>query len=159
MATKNCLNQSRQGLLLSDDESLLDLTKIHHWLSVESWWAKGREFDIMARAFENSYPIGVYENGIQVGVARIVSDAATFAWLCDVFVDSHYRGRGLGTWLAEASVEWAEKNDVKRIILATRDAHEVYARAGFEPLAAPDRWMAIDKRPQNTDAYGVTVSS
>lgn len=148
MATKNLFNLTRNGLLLSDDDSQLDLTKIHQWLSVESWWANGREYDVMVRAFENSYSIGVYENETQVGVARIVSDTATFAWLCDVFVDSEYRGRGIGTWLAEASVEWAEKNGVKRIVLATRDAHEVYSSVGFEPLAKPDSWMAIDRRPQ-----------
>lgn len=148
MATKKLFHQTRNGLYLSDDEALLDLPKIHRWLSVESYWAKGREFDLMARAFENSFPIGVYENGTQVAVARIVSDTATFAWLCDVFVDSQYRGLGIGTWLAEASVEWAETNGVKRIILATRDAHEIYSRVGFEPLTNPDRWMAIDRRPQ-----------
>lgn len=148
MATKNLLSQTKFGLRLSDDESLLEMTKIQHWLSVESWWAKGREFEVMARAFENSYPIGIYEGKNQVAVARIVSDTATFAWLCDVFVEFHYRGRGLGTWLAGASLEWAEHNGVKRIILSTRDAHEVYSRVGFEPLAAPDRWMAIDRRPQ-----------
>ncbi len=148
MATKNLLKQTRNGLLLSDDDSLLDFKKIHHWISVESYWANGREYDVMVRAIQNSYPIGVYENGAQVAVARLVSDTATYAWLCDVFVDSKYRGRGIGTWLAEASVEWAEKNGVKRIVLATRDAHEVYSKVGFEPLAAPDRWMAIDRRPQ-----------
>lgn len=148
MASKNLLSQTKGDLVLTDDSSLLDLKKIHHWISVESYWANGREYDVMVRALENSYPIGVYENGVQVAVARLVSDTATFAWLCDVFVDSQYRGRGIGTWLAEASVEWAEKNEVKRIVLATGDAHEVYSRVGFEPLAQPDRWMAIDRRPQ-----------
>jgi len=148
MATKGLLHISRDGLLLSDDETLLDLPKIHRWLSLESYWATGREFDLVEKAFKYSYPIGVYDGATQIAVARIVSDTATFAWLCDVFVDSDYRGRGIGTWLAEASVEWTEKNGVKRIILATRDAHEVYSRVGFEPLNNPDRWMAIDKRPQ-----------
>lgn len=148
MSTKNLLNKTRNGFLLSDDETLLDLPKIHEWLSVESYWATGRGFDRVERSFEDSYSIGIYENGEQVAVARIVSDSTTFAWVCDVFVDSQYRGLGLGTQLAEACVEWAELNGVKRIVLATRDAHEVYSRVGFEPLAAPDRWMAIDKRPQ-----------
>ena len=152
MATKNLLKQMKNGLLLSDDDSLLDFAKIHQWISVESYWANGRDYDVLVRAFENSYPMGVYDDGHQVAVARLVSDTATFAWLCDVFVDSKYRGRGIGTWLAEASVEWAEKNGVKRIVLATRDAHEVYSRVGFEPLAHPDRWMAIDKRPQAKNA-------
>lgn len=151
MATKNLLSQTKNGLLLSDDESLLEMTKIHQWLSIESYWANGREYDVVVRAFENSYPIGVYENGVQVAVARLVSDIATYAWLCDVFVDSEHRGLGLGTWLAEASVVWAEKNGIKRIVLATRDAHAVYSRVGFEPLKQPHRWMAIDRRPQAND--------
>ena len=152
MATLNLLRDFKDGLLLSDDESLLDLPKIHQWLSVESYWATGREFEVVEKAFMHSYSIGVYENGTQIAVARIVSDTATFAWLCDVFVDSQYRGRGIGTWLAAASVEWAERNYIKRIILATRDAHEVYSRVGFKPLVAPDRWMAIDRRPQASES-------
>lgn len=148
MATCNHLRESNDGLLLTDDESLLDMTKIYQWISVESYWANGRELDVLKKAFANSYPIGVYEGTTQVAVARIVSDTATFAWLCDVFVDSNFRGRGIGTWLASATVQWAEKNGIKRIVLATRDAHEVYARAGFELLKSPERWMAIDKRPQ-----------
>lgn len=148
VATKNVLHQEKDGLVLSDDDTLLDMARIHRWISEESYWANGREYDVMVRALENSYPIGVYEDGLQIAVARLVSDTATFAWLCDVFVDSDYRGRGIGTWLAGASVQWAEKNGVKRIVLATGDAHDVYSRVGFEPLARPDRWMAIDRRPQ-----------
>lgn len=110
MATLNLLYESRDGLLLNDDETLLDLPKIHHWLSVGSYWANGREFDVVEKAFINSYPIGVYEGTSQIAVARIVSDTATFAWLCDVFVDSDFRGRGIGKWLAQASVEWAQKD-------------------------------------------------
>ena len=152
MATLNLLNLRRDGLLLSDDETLLDLPTIHRWLSFESYWANGRDFETVEKALVFSYPLGVYEGSRQVAVARIVSDCATFAWLCDVFVDEEFRGRGIGTWLAKSSVEWAEKNGIQRIILATRDAHEVYARAGFKPLKSPERWMAIDKRPQARDS-------
>lgn len=152
MATLNLLHEFKDGLLLSDDESLLEIPKIHHWLSVESYWANGRELDVLEKAFAHSYPIGVYEGSSQVAVARMVSDTATFTWLCDVFVDSNFRGRGIGTWLAKASVEWAEKNGIKRIILATRDAHEVYASVGFEVLKNPERWMIIDQRPQAKDS-------
>ncbi len=148
MATLNHLHETRDGLLLSDDETLLDMPKIFQWLSVESYWARGREFDLVERAFKNSYPIGVYEDECQIAVARIVSDSATFTWLCDVFVDSAFRGQGIGTWLAEASKEWSAKNGIQRIILATRDAHEVYSRVGFEPLKNSARWMEIDDRPQ-----------
>ena len=121
MATLNLLNQARDNLLLSDDENLLDMQKIHTWLSIESYWARGRDLEVLKRAFTFSYPFGVYEDGNQIAVARIVSDTATFAWLCDVFVDSSYRGRGIGTWLTKAALDWAEVNGVLRIILATRD--------------------------------------
>ncbi len=147
MATKNLLNQTKDPFRLSDDESLLDIKKIHSWLSIESYWAKGRAFELVEWAFTFSYPLGVYEGKTQIAVARIVSDIAMFAWLCDVFVDSNFRGRGLGTWLAEATVEWAEKSGVKRIVLVTKDAHEVYSQAGFQTLKDPGRWMEIDNRP------------
>lgn len=152
MATLNLLNQEKDGLILSDDETLLDLAKVHHWLSIESYWANGRDMDTVEKAFTHSYPIGVYLGSTQVAVARIVSDCATFAWLCDVFVDGNFRGRGIGTWLAQSSVEWADINGIKRIILATRDAHEVYSRAGFTQFKSPERWMAIDNRPQAQDS-------
>jgi GNAT superfamily N-acetyltransferase len=148
MATHDLLCEYRGEFLLSDDETLLDLPKVFHWLSVESYWANGREFAVIEKAFRNSYPIGVYKGGSQIAVARMVSDRATFAWLCDVFVDSNFRGLGLGTWLAEAGKKWAEENGIKRIILATRDAHDVYSRVGFEPLKNSERWMEIDQRPQ-----------
>lgn len=148
MATLNLFNRPKGTLLLSDDESLLNMKRIHSWLSLESYWALGRDFEQVERAFAFSYPIGVYEGGTQVAVARIVSDTATFAWFCDVFVDSDFRGRGIGTWLTETALEWVERNNVTRIILATKDAHEVYSRQGFQPLKEPGRWMMIDNREQ-----------
>lgn len=148
MATLNLLNEQKDGLLLSDDETKLDFPKIFQWLSVESYWAAGREFQVLKKSFENSYALGVYEAGNQVAIARIVSDCATFAWLCDVFVDTNFRARGIGTWMAKSSVAWAERNGISRIVLATRDAHEVYSGVGFNLLKGPERWMEIDKRPQ-----------
>jgi GNAT superfamily N-acetyltransferase len=92
--------------------------------------------------------VGLFTPGRQqVAVARIVSDRATFAWLCDVYVDPDHRGRGLGTMLANWTVEWAERHGVKRVVLATLDAHGVYAKAGFVPVGHPERWMEIDTRP------------
>jgi GNAT superfamily N-acetyltransferase len=132
---------------LSEDPTRLDLDRIFRWISEEAYWAKGRERPEVERSFANSFPVGVYGPTGQVAVARIVSDQATFAWLCDVFVDSGHRGRGLGTQLARWAVDWAERHGILRIVLATLDAHEVYASAGFTPLAHPQRWMQIDRRP------------
>ncbi|GII25152.1 GNAT family N-acetyltransferase [Planosporangium mesophilum] len=132
----------------SEDPAELDLECIVRWISQEAYWAKGREPSAIERSFANSFAVGAYGPSGQVAVARIVSDLATFAWLCDVFVDPGHRGRGLGTRIAHWAVEWAEQRSIPRIVLATVDAHGVYANAGFTPLAHPQRWMQIDRRPE-----------
>lgn len=132
---------------LSEDPADLDLDRVYRWIS-EAYWAKGCDRDTVERSFANSRPLGMYGPDGQVAVARIVSDEATFAWLCDVFVDAGHRGRGLGTRIARWAVDWAERREIPRIVLATLDAHEVYANVGFEPLTHPQRWMQIDRRPQ-----------
>lgn len=132
---------------LSEDPAELDMDRIVHWISQEAYWAKDRERTAVERSFAHSFPLGAYGPAGQVAVARIVSDQATFAWLCDVFVDAAHRGRGLGTRIARWAVDWAEQRGIPRIVLATLDAHEVYATVGFAPLAHPERWMQIDRRP------------
>jgi GNAT superfamily N-acetyltransferase len=133
---------------LSEDPAELDLDRVVEWISQDAYWAKGRSREVVERSFANSFPVGVYApDGQQVAVARIVSDRATFTWLCDVYVDRAHRGQGIGTLLANWAVEWAARWDVKRVILATLDAHGVYAKAGFVPIGHPERWMEIDTRP------------
>ena len=83
----------------------------------------------------------------QAAFARVVTDRATFAWICDVFVDEHHRGQGLGTWLVKSMVEDLAADGVPRVLLATRDAHEVHRRCGFTAMKGADRWMEIDLRP------------
>jgi len=133
---------------LSEDPADLDLDRVTRWISLDAYWAKGRTREVVQRSFANSFPVGLYApGGQQAAVARIVSDRATFAWLCDVYVDPDHRGRGLGTMLANWTVEWAERHGIKRVVLATLDAHGVYAKAGFVPFGHPERWMEIDTRP------------
>jgi GNAT superfamily N-acetyltransferase len=133
---------------LREDPADLDLDRVIQWISTDAYWAKGRTRETIERSFANSVPVGLYaHDGQQVAVARIISDRATFAWLCDVYVDREHRGRGLGTLLANWAVTWAERYGIKRVVLATADAHMVYAKAGFAPLAHPERWMEIDTRP------------
>lgn len=133
---------------LSEDPADLDMDRVVSWISADAYWAKGRPREVIERSFANSFPASLYIPGrMQAAVARIVSDRATFAWLCDVYVDPSHRGRGLGTMLADWAVEWAERYDIKRIMLATLDAHGVYAKAGFVPVVHPERWMEIDRRP------------
>jgi GNAT superfamily N-acetyltransferase len=144
------------GHLLSTDPARLDLDRVHHWLSTDAYWALGRDRETVVRAFEGSLPFGVYrpQDGRQVAVARVVTDRATFAWLCDVYVDRSARGSGLGTWLAGAVRDHLADLGVRRILLATNDAHEVYARVGFTPLDVPERWMNLDRRPPVTPVTG-----
>ena len=132
--------------LISTDPGRLDLDAIFHYLSGESYWARGRPREQIVRGIENSLPFGVYRDGDQVGFARIVTDYATFAWLADVYVLEGHRGRGLGKALIEAVVDHPAVRDLPRVVLATADAHGLYERYGFEPLHRDERFMAIESR-------------
>lgn len=136
------------GYLLSTDPARIDLDRVHGWLSTDAYWAKGRSRATIARSIEASTVFGIYrpQDGRQVAFARAVTDSATFAWLCDVYVDPAERGRGLGTWLAVATKAHFQETGVPRVLLATWDAHGVYAKAGYAPLAVPERWMELDLR-------------
>jgi GNAT superfamily N-acetyltransferase len=129
---------------ISTDRSRLDLDLIHHYLSEESYWARGRSRDEIERSIEHSIPFGAYRDGRQVGFARVVSDRATFAWLADVFVLPSDRGQGVGKRLVQTVLEHPELGPMRRWLLATADAHGLYRRFGFEELRGPERFMAIE---------------
>lgn len=133
------------GLVLSDDIRLLDRTLIREWLAA-SYWAPTRRADVIDRSIDNSLSYGVYDGSTQIAFFRAVTDFSTFAWLCDVWVAGDRRGSGVGAWMIEQGVADLAARGVPRIALATLDAHDVYARAGFKPLTYPERWMDIDKR-------------
>ncbi|GAB3610130.1 GNAT family N-acetyltransferase [Humibacter ginsengiterrae] len=122
----------------------VDRELVHRWLSEQSYWAQGRQRSVQDAAIDASRNYGVFddESGDQVAYARVVTDGVTFAWLCDVFVDPSARGRGVGVSLIEGVVADLEPLGLKRIALATGDAHGLYAKFGFEPLAEPWKWMA-----------------
>lgn len=133
---------ARGEYLISTDRARIDQDYVHRYLSEQSYWAKGRSRETQQRAIEHSLCFGVYKDGAQVGFARVVTDCATFAWLCDVFVDEAERGHGLGKWLVETVVTCPPLQGLRRMVLATRDAHELYRRyGGFETLLNADRWM------------------
>jgi GNAT superfamily N-acetyltransferase len=120
----------------------MDLDRVHHWLSTDAYWALGRTRDNVETAARSSLNFGAFDaDGRQVGYTRVLTDHANFAWLCDVYVDAVHRGRGLANRLVQAVVETLEPMGIRRIVLATRDAHDVYARVGFEPLPRPQDWM------------------
>ena len=129
-------------LRISTDPADLDLDWLYPALSGRAYWALGRGRPVFERSLEHSLSFGAYAGGRQVGFARVVTDQATFAWICDVFVDESARGVGVGKRLMAAIVEDPRLQGLKRMLLATNDAHGLYAQFGFEPLAEPDKWMA-----------------
>lgn len=135
-------------LTVSTDPALLDLDTIHRWLSTDAYWSLGRSRETVERAAASSLNVGAYDEGVQVGYARIVTDRATFAWLCDVYVDPARRGAGVGTALLTRVDEELAAMGVKRALLATADAHQVYARFGFAELADPQRYLARSYLPE-----------
>lgn len=132
----------REVFSVSTDPARLDLDAIHAFLST-SYWAEGIPRDLLARALENSLCFGLYEGERQVGLARVITDGATFAYLCDVYVLPELQGRGLGTWLMEGVMEHPDLQGLRRFSLVTRDAHALYRRFGFEEIASPGRHMEI----------------
>jgi len=133
----------RDEFEISTEPDRLDLAWLVPALSERAYWALGRPADTIIRSIDGSICFGVYSQGRQVGFARVVTDQATFAWLCDVFIDEAYRGHGLGAWLVEVIVADPRLTGLRRFLLATRDASELYRRhGGFGPLPNPDRWMA-----------------
>jgi GNAT superfamily N-acetyltransferase len=131
----------RAEYLISTDPNRLDVDFIHHFLSRDAYWALGRSMDIVRRSIENSLNFGLYKADKQIGFARVVTDYATFAWLADVFVVPEHRGEGLGKWLMESITSVQELGGLRRWLLATRDAHDLYRQFGFTNLSEPDRWM------------------
>ncbi|MBX0326282.1 GNAT family N-acetyltransferase [Oscillochloris sp. ZM17-4] len=130
------------GFRISTDPARLDLDVIHGYLT-GSYWAAGRTRAQVARSLSHSLCFGLYAGDAQIGLARVISDYATFAYLCDVFVLEAYRGHGLGTWLMGAVVAHPDLRGLRRFMLATRDAHGLYAKFGFALISAPEKWMEI----------------
>jgi GNAT superfamily N-acetyltransferase len=130
---------------ISTDKSLLDKKVIHEFIS-NSYWAKDIPMEILERSIDNSICFGVYEDAAQVGFARVVTDKATFGYLADVFILESHRGKGLSKMLMDAVMSHPELQGLRRFMLATRDAHGLYAKYGFTPPAMPDRLMEIVKK-------------
>lgn len=142
------------GYELSDDKSRLDLALVSEWLSTDAYWALGRPRRKTEAAVAASEAYGIYApDGSQAAFARMVTDYETFAWLCDVYVARPHRGVGLGKWMVAGLRDEYRAMGIRRILLATNDAHGVYATAGFTPLAAPERWMELEfERPKPASA-------
>lgn len=156
------IEHHRAEFVISTDPARLNLDVIHNFLT-NCYWAKGIPKDLVARSIEHSLCFGIYDesnaeltglakserpvapNCAQVGFARVVSDFATVAYLGDVFVLESHRGCGIGKWMMECIMKHPALQHLRRWILLTRDAHELYAKVGFTPLNAPERYMELHR--------------
>ena len=125
---------------ITTDKRQLDLNAIHAFLS-QTYWSAGVPKAVVERAIENSLAFGVFKGNEQVGFARVVTDKATFAYLADVYVLEAHRGKGLSKRLLEEIQAHEELQGLRRFLLATKDAHGLYAQFGFKELANPSRMM------------------
>ncbi len=128
------------GYELVEDPARIDAAAAHAYL-VRSYWSPGIPFEVVARAIANSLCVAVRKDGAQVGLARVVSDRATFAYLADVYVLEPHRGQGLATAMVRHLQAHRELQGLRRWLLMTLDAHEVYTGLGWTPLAHPERAM------------------
>ncbi|MET9769238.1 GNAT family N-acetyltransferase [Streptomyces sp. NPDC006415] len=144
MTTTTGAQPGEDAYEIDTDPDRVDIGLVHHWLSTDAFWALGRSRDLVDRALRGSLNFGVYDGeGMQVAYARVVTDHATFAWLCDVYVDPAHRGRGLGVRLATAVRDHLAPYELKRTLLATLDAHELYGKVGFVPVPDPEGLMVL----------------
>jgi predicted GNAT family N-acyltransferase len=139
------------GYVVSDDQNRLDLDRIHHWLSTEAYWSIGRSKEVVETSIRNSITLGCFNpDGTQVGLTRWITDGASFAWICDVFVDPEFRGQGLGEFLVTSAMAHPGVRDVRLFLLATKHAHDLYRRFGFVTVE-PNRWMELRSSPVATE--------
>lgn len=131
------------GFIFSDDSNLVDLKSVHNYLSSQSYWAIGIPLEKVAKSIENSLCFGVYKDGKQAGFARWVTDSATFAYLCDVYIENEFRGLGLSKKLMSLMLFHPDLQGLRRYSLATLDAHGLYAQFGFKPISTPENLMEI----------------
>lgn len=128
---------------ISTNKCKIDVDYVHEFLS-NSYWSPGVPLKTVKRAMENSLCFGVYNNNKQVGYARIITDHATFAYMADVFIDEKFRGKGLGKWLVEVIMTHPGLQGLRRIMLATKDAHKLYEQCGFTSINNPERYMVYN---------------
>lgn len=135
----------RDDFVVSDDRSRLDRAAVRRFIADESYWAAGIPQHVMDKAIDNSLCFGLYRGEAQLGFARVVTDRATFGYLCDVFVEAAQRGAGLGKWLVSCVLSHPDLQGLRRLSLMTRDAHELYTRHGFRPMPDPSRYLELHR--------------
>lgn len=134
---------------ISTHKSKINVALVHNYLCHHSYWAEGIPADVVQKSIKNSLCFGVYNNGEQVGFARVISDFATYAYIADLFVVPEHRGKGLSKWLMRAIMDHSQLQGLRRFVLATKDAHGLYAKFGFTAYPNSDRIMTRS----NPDIY------
>ena len=131
------------GYVITTDKSLMKVHDIHKWLSEVGYWSPGIPYEIFKTGFDNSFCIGALSGDRQIGYGRLITDYATFGYLADVYVEEVHRGKGISKKMMQVlfDIDWVK--GLRRITLATRDAHELYKKYGFAPLNNPERYMQI----------------
>ena len=137
--------QVPDGYAISDDPARLDLDRVHAFISQESYWAKGIPRETVEKTVRHSLTWGVYRGAEQVGFGRVITDKATFAYLCDVYIDSAHRGKGLSKALIASILAHPDLQGLRRWMLVTADAQSLYEQYGFKAVAHPERHMEIHR--------------
>ena len=133
---------TKDDFSITTDKALVDVDYVHQFLS-QSYWAENIPMEVVQRSIEGSLCFSLFHKQQQIGFARVITDEATFAYLCDVFVDEKWRGKGLSKWLMKTIMEYPGLQSLRRFALITRDAHGLYRQFGFEPINNADRWMQV----------------
>ena len=127
---------------ITTDQNRMDIDKIHALLTT-AYWSEGIPREILERSLRNSLSFGIFLGTEQMGIARVITDYTTYAYICDVFIEEKYRGQGLGKWLIQCITEYPDLQGLRRWSLFTRDAHGLYSQFGFTPLKHPENAMEI----------------
>ena len=136
-------SSEKNNYLISTDKNKIDIDYVHAFLS-QSYWSPGVPIIVVKKAMKGSLCFGIYYKDKQIGYARMVTDKATFAYLADVFIDEDHRGKGLAKWLVETILAHPQLQGLRRILLATKDAHKLYEQCGFTTINNPERYMVYN---------------
>lgn len=136
------LTRTRGRFEITTAADRIDVGAVHAYLS-RSYWAEGISREVVEKAIAGSVCFSLFDQDAQIGLARVVTDRATFAYLCDVYVLEEYRGQGLGKWLIETVMSHPDLGGLRRFVLITRDAHGLYRQFSFVPPANPGGYMEI----------------
>lgn len=134
---------AKNNYLISTDKNKIDIRYVHSVLS-QTYWSPGVAINVVKRAMKGSLCFGIYYADKQIGYARLVTDKATFGYLADVFIDEKFQGKGLAKWLVETILAHPDLKGLRRIMLATKDAHGLYERLGFTAIPNPERFMVYN---------------